>query len=202
MSGSSESELKSLVQSLHMQNIGFLGTFDSRFPGFIDRDKYQSAIVNTGTRESGGLHWIAFAWNPRVYKVFLFDPLGWSARELQRYYSYSYDALIKRSALNFADRCVVLEKNKQAIQCTCSGSCGLFCVFFLYCFHISPNAPFATPLMQKMHGSSPSILPASPSELHANQHALYAFLRDKSMYFRRNEEDIVSNTRLGLIKTH
>lgn len=202
MSGSSEHELKALIRSLHMSNIGFLGTFDCRFPGFLNRNQYQSAIVNTGSRESGGMHWIAFAWNPRNFKVFMFDPLGWSAHQLKQYYSYSYQALLKRSALNSNDRCVILERNHQAIQCTCAGSCGLFCVFFLYCFSISPNSPFSTRLMQSMHGTSPNITPVSPELLHINQMLLYSFLSKNSEYFRKNEDEIVENTKLDLIKTH
>lgn len=202
MSGSSETELKHLISSLHIPNIGFLGTFDCRFPGFIDKNKKQSAIVNTGPRESGGMHWIAFAWDPASYKMFMFDPLGWTARDLTKYYGFSYQNLLRRSAMSTHDRCVILEKNTQAVQCTCAGSCGLFCVFFLYNFHLCPSSPFSTSIMQNMQGTVPTIKPLYPYLLHENQNKLYSFLYNKSSYFRKNAQTIIDSTKTGLIKTH
>lgn len=202
MSGTSESELKQLVRSLHLNNIGFLGTFDCRFPGFLDKNKTSSAIVNTGTRESGGLHWIAFAWNPKTMKVFMFDPLGWSSKELEKYYGYSYQALLKRSAVQSIDRCVTLERNQEAVQCTCAGSCGLFCVLFLYCFSVYPTAPFEVPLFQSLQGSVSRFTPVKPLALHNNQQILYDFLKSKSVYFSKNLTHFVNSTKTGLIKTH
>ncbi|AII22572.1 protease [Lizard adenovirus 2] len=201
MSGSSEQELKMLVRSLNLEP-GFLGTFDCRFPGFISKDRRQTAIVNTGPREQGGIHWIALAWDPKSYKMFLFDPLGWSDAELKRYYNFSYKNMVQRSALSSPDRCVTLVKNTQAVQCTCAGSCGLFCVFFLYCAHLNASNPFGTSLFQSMEGQKSGMVPKSPDQLHKNQALLYNFLSSHSEYFRKHARNIVLNTRLHLIKTH
>lgn len=201
MSGSSEQELKNLVSSLNLQ-AGFLGTFDCRFPGFISKNKKQTAIVNTGPREQGGVHWIALAWDPTSYKMFLFDPLGWSDRDLAKYYGFSYQNMVARSALSSPDRCVTLVKNTQAVQCTCAGSCGLFCVLFLYCFHLRPSNPFGTSLFQSLEGAKSAMVPSLPTHLHNNQTILYKFLMNHSVYFRNNAPHMVSNTKTGLIKTH
>lgn len=202
MSGSSEKELQRLVASLHIPNIGFMGIYDCRFPGFISKHRKQCAIVNTGPRESGGYHWIAFAWDPTSYKMFMFDPLGWTNDQLKRFYGFSYQNMIKRSALTTTDRCITLERNRHAVQCTCSGSCGLFCVFFLFCFHLQPCNPFGTTLMQQMEGSLPKLVPNTPAHLHCNQSRLYRFLFTHSSYFRNHFEEIVRNTNVGLLNTH
>lgn len=201
MSGSSETELRQLIQDLGISG-GFLGTFDCRFPGFIQKDKKQTAIVNTGPREQGGVHWIALAWDPTSYKMFLFDPLGWTKGQLRKYYGFSYENLVKRSALTSPDRCVTLVKNNQAIQCTCAGSCGLFCVLFLYAFSRRPSNPYSDPLIEKMTGIAPTIHPLCPDKLHHNQAFLYQFLKTQSQYFKKNETLFVSNTKIGLINTH
>ncbi|AAL92453.1 protease [Snake adenovirus 1] len=201
MSGSSEQELKMMVRSLNLES-GFLGTFDCRFPGFISKDRRQTAIVNTGPREQGGVHWIALAWDPTSRKMFLFDPLGWTNAELKKYYGFSYQNMVQRSALSSADRCVTLERNTQAVQCTCAGSCGLFCILFLYCAHLSPSNPFGTSLFQSLDGQKSGMVPRSPEALHKNQQILYNFLSSKCAYFRKNARNIVMNTRLHLIKTH
>lgn len=201
MSGTSERELKMLVRSLNLDR-GFLGTFDCRFPGFLSKDRKQTAIVNTGPREKGGIHWIALAWDPTSYKMFLFDPLGWTDSELQKYYNFSYKNMVARSALNSPDRCVTLVKNTQAVQCTCAGSCGLFCILFLYCAHLMPANPFGVPLFQSLEGEKSSMSPTSPEKLHRNQQILYSFLSSHSSYFKKNATSVVMNTRLGLINTH
>lgn len=201
MSGTSEAELKTLMRSLNLER-GFLGTFDCRFPGFISKDRRQTAIVNTGPREKGGVHWIALAWDPSSYKMFLFDPLGWSEKELRKYYGFSYKNMVARSALNSPDRCVTLTKNTQAVQCTCAGSCGLFCVLFLYCAGTHPSDPFGSSLFQSLEGEKSAMSPASPEKLHQNQRILYDFLATRSSYFKKNATSIVMNTQLGLINTH
>ncbi|AAL73248.1 23K endoprotease [Possum adenovirus 1] len=201
MSGTSEHELKSLIASLGVSS-GFLGTFDCRFPGFIQKEKFQTAIVNTGPREKGGIHWIALAWNPLNFKMYLFDPLGWKEKQLAKYYGFSYRNMIARSALNTPDRCVTLVRNEEAVQCTCSGACGLFCVFFIYCFNKYKCDPFNNPLFQRFQGSYPCIKPASPALLHENQNILYNFLNSKSDYFNKNQHQFVTETKIGLIKTH
>lgn len=200
MSGSSETELRALVRSLGIP--GFLGVYDSRFPGFLHPQKRQCAIVNTGTRESGGMHWIAMAWEPVGYKLNLFDPLGWSRQELKKYYGFSYENLVRRSALQNPTRCVELVRNQQAVQCSCSGSCGLWCCFFLYCFKLRPVDPFGSKLFQSLEGARAAVHPPAPHLLHQNQEKLYSFLRQQSFYFRQHASSIEGNTRLGLIKTH
>ncbi|UJZ92513.1 protease [Barthadenovirus sternae] len=201
MSGSSEAELKHLIRSLGIQHT-FLGTFDCRFPGFLDSNKIKTAIVNTGPRESGGVHWIAFAWNPIGYKLYLFDALGWKDKELEKYYNFSYKHIIKRSALETPSRCVQLVKNSEAVQCTCAGSCGLFCVLFLYCFNKFPNNPYDNYIMNDFYGCKAALKPVCPKQLHLNQIKLYDFLRKHSDYFVKNETHIVNNTNTYLIKTH
>ncbi|ASU50478.1 protease [Odocoileus adenovirus 1] len=201
MSGTSEQELKKLLSSLHLTN-GFLGTFDCRFPGFINKEKIQTAIVNTGPREEGGVHWIAMGWDPHYFKMYIFDPLGWKEKQLQSLYNYSYQGMIKRSALTTNDHCINVEKNTQAVQCTCSGACGLFCVFFLYCFYNFKGQAFKNPLFQKLYGALPSLTPLDPTLLHANQLFVYRFLLKKSLYFQENKEHLIRNTNVGLIKTH
>ena len=199
--GSTETELKRLVESMGLGR-GFLGLFDCRFPGFIQKHKIQTAIVNTGPREGGGLHWIAMAWNPTRRVVYLFDPLGWTESDLSRYYGFSYRNMIKRSALSSPDRCVTLERNTQAVQCTCSGSCGLWCVYFLAAFLLNPNDPFETKLFQDLQGKAPQLHPSSPATLHRNQEILYRYLHAHSVYFRTHSAEITRRTRAGLIKTH
>ncbi|AAA84980.1 protease [Ovine adenovirus 7] len=201
MSGTSESELKNLISSLHLNN-GFLGIFDCRFPGFLQKSKIQTAIINTGPREQGGIHWITLALEPISYKLFIFDPLGWKDTQLIKFYNFSLNSLIKRSALNNSDRCITVERNTQSVQCTCAGSCGLFCIFFLYCFHFYKQNVFKSWLFQKLNGSTPSLIPCEPHLLHENQTFLYDFLNAKSVYFRKNYRTFIENTKTGLIKTH
>ncbi|QOS14191.1 endopeptidase [Duck adenovirus 1] len=201
MSGTSESELKALMKSLGIAG-NFLGTFDCTFPGFINKHKRQTAIINTGSRASGGLHWLAFAWDPLRYTIYMFDPLGWKEKDLFKLYGFSYKTMIKRSALQSDNRCVKLVKNTEAVQCTCAGSCGLFCVFFLYCFNLCHINPFEASIFQAMHGTSPALYPSKPHMLHANQQMLYDFLRSHSSYFVNNERTLVCNTKLNLINIH
>nr|WMQ77652.1 protease [Zoothera dauma adenovirus] len=201
MSGTSESELKAIISSMGLQKY-FIGTFDCRFPGFIDQRRKQVAIVNTGPRESGGLHWIALCYDNTSFTVFLFDPLGWSELDLERQYGFSYKGMLKRSAMMTPDRCVKLTKNTQAVQCTCSGACGLYCVLFVYCFDKNPSNPFKVPILQDMEGHAARLKPSNPKDMHDNQLKLYNFLYDKSSYFRKNCDSLISNTRVGLIKTH
>lgn len=201
MSGTSESELRDLLSSLHL-TYGFLGTFDCRFPGFLQKNKVQTAIVNTGPRELGGVHWIAMAWDPVYYKMYIFDPLGWKETQLKSLYNYSYQAMLKRSALTEGERCITVEKNTQGVQCTCSGACGLFCVFFLYCFNKYRGKAFKNELFQSLNGAIPSLTPSDPNLLHKNQNLLYDFFICKSSYFRKNKKMLIDNTKLGLIKSH
>ncbi|QEJ80733.1 protease [Psittacine adenovirus 3] len=201
MSGTSEAELWQLMRSLGISS-SFLGTFDCSFPGFIRADQKQTAIINTGSRESGGMHWIAMAWEPRGKVLYLFDPLGWKERDLMRYYGFSYKAMVARSALSTPSHCVTLERNTQAVQCTCSGACGLFCVVFLYCFNVCPSAPATVKVLEAMEGTASALRPTDPAKLHWNQKVMYRFLSANSSYFRKHERTLVYNTRLGLIKTH
>lgn len=201
MSGTSEAELRDLVHSLGISS-SFIGTFDCTFPGFIRAEKKQTAIINTGSRESGGMHWIAMAWEPAGKVMYLFDPLGWKEGDLWKYYGFSYKRMVARSALSTPTRCVTLVRNTQAVQCTCSGACGLFCVLFLYCFNKRPHDPGSTKLMEALEGTASALKPREPAKLHWNQNVLYRFLMLNSAYFRNHKQTLVRNTRLGLIKTH
>lgn len=176
-----------------------MGTYDKTFPGFKQPNKWGSAIVNTGSRSSGGVHWLSFAYNPLNKTIYVFDPLGWSDEELLRQYSFKYEHILKTTAIKEINRCVKVEKNTKAVQCACSGSCGLFCVFFLACFTRSPTTPFTNPLMDIMHDVPAAAISTSPRILHQNQEILYNFLKTRSVSFRKNENVQRFNTKVCLL---
>lgn len=197
MAGSSEQELHRLTADLNV--LGFLGTFDKNFPGFKNPEKWGSAIVNTGHRSSGGVHWLSFAYNPLERKVYVFDPLGWSDIDLCKLYSFRYEPILKQTAQKEPTRCVMVEKNTHAVQCSCAGSCGLFCVYFLRSFSQFPSSPFINPLMDKLHDVPPAIKSSGSRILHNNQDILYRFLRENSQFFRSHFLSITQNTRTNLL---
>lgn len=198
MSGTSESEIKHLMTDLGIID-KFIGTFDRRFNGFVDkfghRERYSTAIVNTGYREYGGVHWLAMAWDFRSRVLHVFDPLGWRDDQLRRQYDgFSYSGLIKGTS--GSNKCITVRRVKEAVQCSCSGACGLYCVLFLYAFDKCPTKPESYSVLDEMRGEAPAIRSANWRDLHRNQHLLYDFLNKNSDYFRRHYAEMVNNTRL------
>lgn len=195
--GSSEREIRAICADLHV-GPNFLGTFDKRFPGFVNKHARSCAIVNTAGRETGGVHWLAFAWEPERSKIYLFDPFGFSDQKLAQFYQFEYQALLKRSALTSTDdRCVELVKNTESVQGPNSAACGLFCCMFLQAFSRWPDSPMdRNPTMDPIRGVSNSRLfdRASQGVFKRNQDVMYSFLQKRSPYFRAHESDIRRNT--------
>lgn len=204
MSGTSESEIRHLMRDLGIID-KFLGTFDRRFDGFVrqfaHRNSYKTAIVNTGYREQGGIHWLALAWDPYRRVIHIFDPLGWKDKQLSRYYDgFSYDRMIKNTA--GIRGCITARRVGEAVQCSCSGACGLFCVMFLYAFDKCPSCPEAYWILDRMKGETPALKPRHWRDLHRNQRLLYRFLYANSQYFREHYDRMEKNTRLDLLFKH
>lgn len=203
MSGSSERELAAIVRDLGCGPY-FLGTHDKRFPGFLAGDKLACAIVNTAGRETGGVHWLAFGWNPRSRTCYMFDPFGFSDRRLKQIYSFEYEAMLRRSALaSSPDRCLNLEQSTQTVQGPDSAACGLFCCMFLHAFVHWPDRPMdGNPTMNLLTGvpngmlQSPQVLPT----LRRNQEELYRFLARHSPYFRSHRAAIEHATAFDKMK--
>lgn len=195
--GSNEEELRAICRDLHV-GPNFLGTFDKRFPGFINKHTRSCAIVNTGGRETGGVHWLAFAWEPASARVFLFDPFGFPDQKLAQFYQFEYEALLKRSALSSTkDKCVELVKNTESVQGPDSAACGLFCCMFLQAFSRWPQSPMdKNPTMDLLDGVSNSRLfsPESQRIFIKNQQVVYKFLSQRSPYFRSHSSKIKENT--------
>uniref|UniRef100_A0AAU6S535 Protease n=1 Tax=Pipistrellus pipistrellus adenovirus TaxID=3140007 RepID=A0AAU6S535_9ADEN len=195
--GSTEEELRAICRDLGV-GPNFLGTFDKRFPGFVSKHKRSCAIVNTAGRETGGVHWLAFAWEPTSRKMFLFDPFGFSDQKLVQFYQFEYQGLLKRSAIaSTPDRCVELVKNTEAVQGPNSAACGLFCCMFLQAFTKWPQRPMEkNPTMDLIQGVPNARLFDTTSEgiFAKNQRAVYAFLSAHSPYFRNHRASIERNT--------
>ncbi|QEJ80760.1 protease [Amniota adenovirus 1] len=204
MSGTSETEIAEILKDLGIID-KFLGTFDRRFNGFPHSfgrmESTKTAIVNTGYREKGGVHWLALGWNPVTRVLHVFDPLGWRDDQLKRYYDgFTYSDMIRKTSGK--PGCITVRRVGEAVQCSCSGACGLFCVLFLYCFDRNPSKPESYITLDKMKGEPPSVISDKWQHLHRNQDLLYDFLYKNSNYFRRNYSNIVNNTRIGLMSVH
>lgn len=198
MSGTTETQLRDLVSAMHLKH-RFLGVFDNTFPGFMNPNQRASAIVNTGSRASGGMHWIGFAYEPSGRLCYMFDPFGWSDAELWRIYKFKYESFLRRTGLQQADRCITLVKSVQAVQCPCSAACGLFAALFIASFDAYPRNPMSkNPIIDVVNGvpHDKLHLPEYQRILHRNQDHLYQWFVRTNAYFRDNERLLERETSL------
>ena len=198
MAGTTENQLNQLVGAMHLRH-RFLGVFDKSFPGFLDPNRPASAIVNTGSRTSGGMHWIAFAYEPLARKCYMFDPFGWSDRELWKLYKVKYDAFLRRTGLRQPDRCIQLVRSVEAVQCPCSAACGLFSALFLASFDKYPMNPMiGNPIIDTVIGVKHADMykPDYRGVLHRNQERMYYWFSKENAYFRDHAEEIKRETAL------
>nr|P07885.1 RecName: Full=Protease; AltName: Full=Adenain; AltName: Full=Adenovirus protease; Short=AVP; AltName: Full=Adenovirus proteinase; AltName: Full=Endoprotease [Human adenovirus E4]AAA42466.1 endoprotease [Human adenovirus E4] len=189
--GSGEQELRAIIRDLGCGPY-FLGTFDKRFPGFMAPHKVACAIVNTAGRETGGEHWLAFAWNPRSNTCYLFDPFGFSDQRLKQIYQFEYEGLLRRSALATKDRCVTWKSHQtcrvRVGRCGFSAACSTACAW--------PTPMDKNPTMNLLTGVPNGMLQSPQVEptLRRNQEALYRFLNSHSAYFRSHRARIEKAT--------
>ncbi|BCZ16704.1 protease [Aviadenovirus bubonis] len=189
MSGTSESELRDLVAAMHLRH-RFLGVFDKTFPGFLQPHHSASAIVNTGSRASGGMHWIAFAFDPTTKRCYMFDPFGWSDAKLWELYKVKYDTLMRRTGLRQADKCFQLVRSTESVQCPCSAACGLFSALFLASFDRYRNHPMnRNPIIDVVEGVPHNEMYSLYGReiLHLNQERMYDWFSRHNSYFRAHE---------------
>ena len=201
MAGTSESQLRSLVAALHLRH-KFLGVFDNSFPGFLDTTRPSSAIVNTGSRESGGMHWIGFAFDPRVKKCYMFDPFGWSDKKLWEIYKVKYDNMMRRTGLSQSDRCFELVRSVDAVQCPCSAACGLFSVLFIASFDRYPSSPMNNnPIIDVVVGVNHDNMYKKPfiEILHRNQERMYHWMMLNNSYFRMHKDLLERDTSINTL---
>lgn len=197
--GSTESEIRRIVADLGA-GAHFLGTFDKRFPGFVRSQAPATAIVNTAGRETGGVHWLAFGWDPQTRTVTMFEPYGFADERLRQIYHFEYEGLLRRSALGQGDgsRCVELVKSTDSVQGPRSAACGLFCCLFVAAFEANRQNALgdANPVMGPVQGVPNARLrsPDAQPVLRANQEYLYRYLQQHSSYFRQNEGRIRAAT--------
>ncbi|QJP03680.1 protease [Aviadenovirus cerasi] len=201
MAGTTETQLRDLVGAMHLRH-RFLGVFDKTFPGFLDPNRPASAIVNTGSRASGGMHWIAFAFDPLARKCYMFDPFGWSDRELWKLYKVKYDAFLRRTGLRQPDRCFKLVRSTEAVQCPCSAACGLFSALFIASFDRYPKRPMdGNPIIDTVVGVKHDNMykPAFRDILHRNQERMYFWFEKDNAYFRAHAEELKRETALDTV---
>lgn len=201
MAGTTDTQLKALVSAMHLRH-HFLGVFDNSFPGFLDPHKACSAIINTGSRRSGGMHWIGFAYNPSNKTCYMFDPFGWSDSKLWSLYKFKYDGLMRRTGLVQSDRCITLVKSTQAVQCPCSAACGLFSALFVASFDQYPLSPMKdNPIIDVVVGIDHSKLfqRAFQEILHRNQTRMYHWFDVHNNYFRTHAEEMKRDTAIETV---
>lgn len=201
--GTGSSELCKMVKSLGIEAY-FLGVFDKHFPGFLNISRPGYAIVNTGDQASGGVHWIAFAFEPSDMKFYIFDPFGWSKKELLKKYQFQYDRMVANT-LRTSSRCITLVKSQQAVQCLCSAACGLFCLLFLYSFFYYRHNPMVgNPVIDVVTGidHKDMLSPYGVFVTHNNQRNVYLWLYENCPYFREHVTEIKENTKINSIKIH
>lgn len=198
MAGTTETQLKELVASLHPRH-RFLGVFDKSFPGFIDPRRPSSAIVNTGSRASGGMHWIGFAYEPTRRVCYMFDPFGWSDSKLWEIYKFKYESFLRRTGLQQPDRCITLIKSTESVQCPCSAACGLFSALFIASFDHYPLKPMnGNPIIDVLVGIKHENMykPQFREVLHRNQQRMYIWFKTHSNYFKCNAAILMRDTAL------
>lgn len=201
MSGTTETQLRDLVASLGLRH-RFLGVFDNSFPGFLDVTRPASAIVNTGSRASGGMHWIGFAYEPTRRICYMFDPFGWSDPKLWQIYKFKYDVFLRRTGLRQLDRCITLVKSTEAVQCPCSAACGLFSALFIASFDRYPSRPMNdNPIIDTVVGVRHDKMynPMYREVLHRNQERMYVWFMQHSSYFRHHAENLKRETALNVM---
>ncbi|BBJ21549.1 protease [Crane-associated adenovirus 1] len=201
MAGTTETQLREIISAMHLRH-SFLGVFDNSFPGFININHKSSAIVNTGSRSSGGMHWIAFAYEPTSRTCYMFDPFGWQDSKLLSLYKFKYDNLIKKSALNSPTRCIKFVKSVESVQCPCSAACGLYACLFIASFDKYPFKPMNNnPIIDTVKGVKHSYMYSNEgiSILHQNQLNMYRWFIVNNSYFRANKEILEDETALNTI---
>lgn len=197
-SGTTESQLRDLVAAMHLRH-RFLGVFDKSFPGFLNPGQPASAIVNTGSRASGGMHWIAFAFDPIRRRCYMFDPFGWSDEKLWELYRVKYRSLMRRTGLSQPDRCFELVRSTETVQCPCSAACGLFSALFVASFDRYRQRPMnGNPIIDTVVGVRHDLMrqPAYREILHRNQERLYFWFMKHNGYFRTHERQLKEATAL------
>lgn len=130
----------------------------------------------------------------------MFDPFGWTDKDLWNLYRVKYDAFLRRTGLSQGDRCVNLIRSVQAVQCPCSAACGLFCTLFIASFDKYRQDPMNNnPIIDTVEGVNLEHLydVRYRSVLHGNQERLYLWLHDNSTYFRNHESLLRSATAIN-----